>query len=95
MIGMMDRNEDELNAYNRKGLPDLMHAAHKGTSQALFDIARPAADLVLPNITEHTMGQLLQLLMLATIVEGRLLGVNPYSQPGLEAYKRNMQAFLK
>ena len=31
----------------------------------------------------------------ATVVEGRLMGVNPYGQPGVEAYKRNMKAILK
>jgi glucose-6-phosphate isomerase len=95
MIGMMDRNEDDLNAYNRKGYPDLLSAALRGTNQAYHEVARPTADLVLPSVTEHTIGQLLQLLMLATVVEGRLMGINPYGQPGVEAYKRNMQALLK
>ena len=59
------------------------------------DAARPTADLVLPSLNEHVLGQLLQMLMLATVVEGRLMGVNPYGQPGVEAYKRNMQSLLK
>jgi glucose-6-phosphate isomerase len=95
MVGMSDRNEDELNAYNRKSLPDLMAAAREGTNKAYYDAARPTADLVMPTISEHTMGQLMQMLMLATVVEGRLLGVNPYGQPGVEAYKNNMKAALK
>ena len=95
MVGMADRNEDELNQYNRKGLPDMMKAAHEGTTKAYHDVSRPTADIVLPTISEHTMGQLLQMLMLATVVEGRLLGVNPYGQPGVEAYKGNMKALLK
>jgi len=41
------------------------------------------------------MGQLFQMLMLATVVEGRLMGVNPYGQPGAETYKRNMRENLK
>src|SRR5262249_27819609 len=94
-VGMVDRNEDELNAYNRKGLPDLMSAALLGTNQAYHEVARPTADLVIPTLSEHTMGQLLQMLMLATVVEGRLMGVNPYGQPGVEAYKRNMREILK
>jgi glucose-6-phosphate isomerase len=94
MIGMMDRNEDELNAYNRKSWPDLMKAAVQGANQAYFDVARPTSELIVPSITEHTMGQLLQLLMLATVVEARLLGVNPYGQPGEEVYQRNMKALL-
>jgi glucose-6-phosphate isomerase len=40
------------------------------------------------------MGQLMQMLMLATVVEGRLLGINPYGQPGVEAYKRTMTQIL-
>ena len=94
-VGMADRNEDELNQFNRRSLPDIMQAALKGTNQAYYDAARPTADLVLPVVSEHVMGQLMQMLMLATVVEGRLLGVNPYGQPGVEAYKRNMQAILK
>jgi glucose-6-phosphate isomerase len=32
--------------------------------------------------------------MLATVLEGRLLGINPYGQPGVEAYKQNMNRIL-
>jgi glucose-6-phosphate isomerase len=95
MIGMADRNEDQLNQFNRKGLPDVMDAALRGTNQAYYEAARPTADLIVPTLSEHTMGQLMQLLMLATVIEGRLMGVNPYGQPGVEAYKRNMKALLK
>jgi glucose-6-phosphate isomerase len=94
-IGMDERNLDDLNQYNRKGLPDLLEAGLRGTNRAYYDVARPTADLVLPSLSEHTLGQLLQMLMLATVVEGRLMGVNPYGQPGVEAYKRNMKEFLK
>jgi glucose-6-phosphate isomerase len=94
-IGMSDHNEDGLNALNRKGLPDLLEAALHGVNQAYLEAARPTADLVMPVLSEHTMGQLMQMLMLATVVEGRLMGINPYGQPGVEAYKRNMQAVLK
>jgi glucose-6-phosphate isomerase len=94
-VGMADQNQDELNAYNRKGLPDLNSAALRGTNQAYYDVGRPTADLVVPTLSEHTMGQLLQMLMLATAVEGRLMGVNPYGQPGVESYKRNMRELLK
>jgi glucose-6-phosphate isomerase len=94
-IGMADRNEDNLNALSRKTLPELSHAAREGANRAYREAARPTADLLLPALSEHTMGQLLQLLMLATVVEGRLMGINPYSQPGVEAYKRHMMASLK
>ena len=95
LIGMQDRNEDDLNQFSRKGYPDVLEAAFKGTNQAYTDAARPTADLILPGITEHTVGQLLQMLMLATVVEGRLAGINPYGQPGVEAYKKNMMTLLK
>ena len=95
MVGMSERNEDDLNAVSRKGMPDLLEAAHKGSSQAYLEAARPTADIVMPVLTEHTMGQLLQMLMLATVVEGRLMGVNPYGQPGTEAFKRHTQAALR
>ena len=35
------------------------------------------------------------LLMLATVVEGRLMGINPYGQPGVQAYKRHLENLLK
>ena len=94
-VGMADRNEDDLNALSRKNYPDLLQAALRGTNQAYYDAARPTADLVVPTLSEHTMGQLMQMLMLATVVEGRLMGVNPYGQPGVEAYKKNMKTLLK
>jgi glucose-6-phosphate isomerase len=95
VMGMADHNEDELNSLNRKSLPDILSAAHRGVTQAYHDVARPTADIVLPTLSEHTMGQLMQMLMLATVIEGRLMGVNPYSQPGVEPYKRHMRALLK
>jgi glucose-6-phosphate isomerase len=70
-------------------------AALKGTNQAHAEVARPTTTLTLPAISEHTIGQLMQMLMLATVVEGRLLGVNPYGQPGVKAYKENLMRILK
>jgi glucose-6-phosphate isomerase len=95
LLGMAERNQDELNRYSRKGYPDLLDAALRGSNEAYAGVARPTADLVLPMLSEHVLGQLLQMLMLATVVEGRLVGINPYGQPGVEVYKRNMKALLK
>jgi glucose-6-phosphate isomerase len=95
MIGMSDHNQDDLNYLNRKGFPDFMQAAYRGTVQAYADAARPTADILMPGLSEHTMGQLMQMLMLATVVEGRLMGINPYGQPGVEAYKRHMNQILR
>jgi glucose-6-phosphate isomerase len=94
-VGMADRNEDDLNQFARRTLPELARAAHLGTNQAYYDVARPTGDLVLPSVSEFTVGQLMQMLMLATVVEGRLMGVNPYGQPGVEAYKTHMRTVLK
>jgi glucose-6-phosphate isomerase len=94
LVQMADHNEDELNQYNRKGLPDILSATLAGVNQAYYEVARPTADLVLPTLSEHTLGQLLQMLMLATVVEARLMGINPYSQPGMEVYKRHRNHLL-
>ncbi|TWT41612.1 glucose-6-phosphate isomerase [Botrimarina hoheduenensis] len=94
-IGMSDNNQDQLNELADKTLPQILSAAIAGTNQAYRDDDRPTADIVLPTLDEHTIGQLLQMLMLATVVEGRLIGINPYGQPGVEAYKKNMNAILR
>ena len=56
---------------------------------------RRTATIRLPRLDEGSLGQLFQMLMLATVVEGRLVGINPYGQPGVEAYKKNMNAILR
>lgn len=87
-------DQDQLNRLTGKTLPDILSAAIHGTNKAYADDSRPTADIILPQLDEYTLGQLLQMLMLATVVEGRLIGINPYGQPGVEAYKRNMGEFL-
>lgn len=94
-VGDSELNDDRLNELADKALPDIMAAAIAGTNQAYRDDGRPTADLHLPRLDEASLGQLFQMLMLATVVEGRLLGVNPYGQPGVEAYKTNMNAILR
>ncbi len=71
-----------------------MSAAIQGTNEAYHSDGRPTADLHLPQLDESSLGQLFQMLMLATVVEGRLIGINPYGQPGVEAYKKNMNRIL-
>lgn len=94
-VGMADHNHDELNSLSRKSYPDLLEATLQGTNQAYADVARPTANLIMPALSEHTMGQLMQMLMLATVVEGRLMGVNPYGQAGVGTQERRMRAGLK
>jgi len=94
-IGSSRRNEDGLNELAAKTLPQILAAAAAGTNQAYREARRPTADLHVARLDEHALGQLFQLFMLATVVEGRLLGINPYGQPGVEDYKRNMNAILR
>ncbi len=85
---------DQLNKYAGKTIADVLSAAIAGTNQAYAEDRRPTTDIRLPELTAYEMGELLQMLMLATVVEGRLIGINPYGQPGVEAYKKNMNAIL-
>ncbi len=88
-------DQDRLNEMAGRTLPELLGAARSGTDKAYADDHRPTADIRLPQLDEHTLGQLFQMLMIATVAEGRLIGINPYGQPGVEAYKRNMNALLR
>jgi glucose-6-phosphate isomerase len=94
-VGRSDHDQDKLNDLADKTLPEILTAAIEGTNQAYREDGRPTADLLLPRLDEATLGQLLQMLMLATYAEGRLIGINPFGQPGVEAYKKHMTAFLK
>lgn len=93
-VGHSDLDQDSLNDLADKTLPEIMTAAIAGTNEAYHGDGRPTADLHLPQINEFYLGQLFQMLMLATVVEGRLIGVNPYGQPGVEFYKTNMNRNL-
>jgi glucose-6-phosphate isomerase len=95
LIGESDLNQDGLNELAGKSIDDVLRAATAGTNQAYREANRPTADLHLPQLDEFYLGQLFQMLMIATVVEGRLIGINPYGQPGVEAYKRNMNAILR
>ncbi|MEW4488239.1 glucose-6-phosphate isomerase [Thalassoglobus sp. JC818] len=89
-----DLDQDLLNRIAGKTIPELLDAAIEGTNQAYAEDQRPTTDLKLSKIDAYAMGQLLQLFMLATTIEGRLIGINPYGQPGVEAYKNNMGRIL-
>jgi len=93
-VGTRATDPDSLNDIADKTLPDIMQAAIAGTNEALRGDGRPTTNLHMPRVDETCMGQFFQMLMLATVVEGRLLGINPYGQPGVEAYKKNMSRLL-
>lgn len=94
-LGGYAANQDKLDDLVGTTWPEILAAAVGGTNEAYAGAKRPTADLVLPRIDEHVIGQLLQMLMLATVVEGRLVGTNPYGQPGVEAYKQCMMRRLR
>lgn len=93
-IGHSNHDQDGLNRRANKTLPDIMSAAIAGTNQAYRDVGRPTADIHLPHGDEASLGQFFQMMMLATVVEGRMIGINPYGQPGVEAYKINTNRIL-
>ena len=94
-IGQRADNQDNLNEFAEVSWPQLMSAAIAGTNQAYLSDGRPVTTIRLPAANEHSLGQLFQMLMLATVIEGRLMGVNPYGQPGVELYKQNMRRILE
>ncbi|WP_437204236.1 glucose-6-phosphate isomerase [Planctomicrobium sp. SH664] len=87
-------DQDQLNRIAGKPMSELLAAAIQGTNKAYADVQRPTANIHLPQLDAFAIGQLLQMFMLATVVEGRLIGINPYGQPGVEAYKQNMGEIL-
>lgn len=94
-VGESRWDADGLNELADRTLPDVMDAAIAGTNLAYQSDNRPTTDLHLPAADEDGLGQLMQMLMLATVVEGRLIGINPYGQPGVEKYKINMNRLLR
>jgi glucose-6-phosphate isomerase len=93
-IGQSDFDQDGLNRRADKTLPEIMSAAIAGTNQAYREVGRPTLDIHLPLCDEASLGQFFQMMMLATVVEGRMIGINPYGQPGVEAYKINTNRIL-
>ncbi len=79
---------DGLDKLAGAGLHKLLTAALKGTNLAYRQDDRPSIDLILPSLSPYNLGALMQMLMIATVIEGNLLGVNPFGQPGVEAYKK-------
>ncbi|GAB4134671.1 MAG: glucose-6-phosphate isomerase [Thermogutta sp.] len=90
-----EHDHDELNSLTGKTVSDVLTAARLGTKDAYAQDRRRTAEIVVPRLDERAIGELFQMLMLATAVEGRLIGINPYGQPGVEAYKRCMRAYLQ
>lgn len=94
-IGSSTGEQDSLDEIAGKTLPEVLKAAVDGTTEAYKEDNRPSTNIYLPRADEFSLGQLYQMLMLAIALEGYLIEINPYGQPGVEAYKRHMKSFLR
>ena len=87
-------NLDGLNFLAGKNIDNVNKMAELGTSIAHVDGGVPNLKIVLPELSEYYLGQLLYFFEIACGISGYILGVNPFNQPGVEAYKKNMFALL-
>ena len=94
-IGHDDANLDGLNFLAGKRVDEVNKMAELGTVIAHVDGGVPNIHLTVPALTEQYLGQLIYFFEAACGISGYILGVNPFNQPGVEAYKRNMFALLE
>ena len=90
-----DKNDlDGLNYLAGKRVDEVNKMAELGTQLAHVDGGVPNIKITLPKINAYYLGQLLYFFEKACGISGYMLGVNPFNQPGVEAYKKNMFALL-
>ena len=87
-------NVDGLNFLSGKTLDFVAEQAMRGTILAHVDGGVPNILLTVPGRDERSLGALIYFFEFACGISGYLLGVNPFDQPGVEAYKNNMYALL-
>ena len=87
-------DNDGLNFISGKTLNYINKMAFKGTLLAHKDGNVPNLVIEIPELNEYYLGKLIYFFEKACGISGYLLGVNPFNQPGVEAYKRNMFALL-
>ncbi len=87
-------NGDGLNFLAGKPLSFVNDKAFEGTVLAHTDGRTPNLVLEVPQMDEHELGYLIYFFEKACAVSGYMLGVNPFDQPGVESYKKNMFALL-
>jgi len=88
-------NLDGLNFLSYKRIDEVNKMAELGTLIAHVDGGVPNLQISLPEINEFYIGQLLYFFEKACGISGYILDVNPFDQPGVEAYKKNMFALLE
>ncbi len=89
-----EANLDGLNYLATRRIDEVNKQAELGTMLAHVDGGVPNIRITLPALTEHSLGQLIYFFERACGISGYMLGVNPFNQPGVEAYKKNMFALL-
>ncbi len=94
IIEETDDNIDGLNFLKGKSLSFVNNKAFLGTLLAHNDGGVPNLVLNVPELNEYYLGQLIYFFEKACGISGYMLGVNPFNQPGVEAYKKNMFALL-
>ena len=87
-------NVDGLNFLAGKGMDYVNKKAFEGTYLAHNDGGVPNLVIKLKSLDEYTFGQLVYFFEKACGISGYMLGVNPFNQPGVESYKKNMFALL-
>lgn len=87
-------NLDRLNYISGKNIHYVNRMAETGTTLAHVDGGVPNLRISVPQINEYYLGQLIYFYEFACALSGYVLGVNPFDQPGVEAYKKNMFALL-
>jgi len=87
-------NLDKLNYLAGRRIHEVNQMAELGTTIAHVDGNIPNLRISVPEINETIMGELIYFYEMACAVSGYILDVNPFDQPGVEAYKKNMFALL-
>lgn len=87
-------NLDGLNFISGKRVDFVNKMAEQGTLLAHLDGDVPNIHISIPRLDEYSLGQLYYFFEIAVGISGYLLGVNPFNQPGVEDYKKNMFALL-
>ncbi|MFA6885139.1 MAG: glucose-6-phosphate isomerase, partial [Paludibacteraceae bacterium] len=87
-------NLDGLNFLAGKRVDEVNKMAELGVTLAHVDGQVPNLHVEMPELNEYYIGQLFYFFEKACGISGYLLGVNPFNQPGVEAYKKNMFALL-
>ena len=89
-----DENLDGLNFLAGKHVDEVNKMAELGTQLAHVDGGVPNIRITVPELNEYWIGQLIYMFEKGCGISGYVLGVNPFNQPGVEAYKKNMFALL-